>query len=88
MAGLNGSWRVERLSGPIPPGVRKEIAGARGATFVGPIRVPFVVEGLTIRYRGLLQAFADVLEPDGDAFLGRATAFGREYGRFRLSRIS
>jgi ferritin-like metal-binding protein YciE len=30
----------------------------------------------------------DVLEPAGDGFRGRATAFGREYGTFELRRIA
>ena len=32
-------------------GVRKEIAGAKGVTTLGPIRLPFAVEGRSLRYR-------------------------------------
>jgi hypothetical protein len=86
-AALEGSWRVERISGLLPPllPIRKHIAGAAGVTRVGPLRLPFEVEGTTLRYRGPLQAFVDELEPSGDGFVGRATVLGREYGRFRLT---
>jgi hypothetical protein len=53
-------------------------------TRIGPLRLPFDVEGTRLRYRGPLQAFVDELEPSGDGFVGRATVLGREYGRFRL----
>jgi hypothetical protein len=48
------------------------------------VRLPFRVEGTTLRYRPPLQAFVDELQPSGDGFVGRATVFGREYARFRL----
>jgi hypothetical protein len=48
--------------------------------------MPFDVRGLELRYRRPFAAFVDMLEPDGDGFYGRATAFGRQYGRFRLRR--
>jgi hypothetical protein len=85
-AALQGSWRVERISGLLPPllPIRKHIAGAAGVTRIGPLRLAFDVERRTLRYRGPLQAFADELEPSGDGFVGRATVLGREYGRFRL----
>jgi hypothetical protein len=84
-ATLDGSWRVERLSGLLPPlPIRKTIAGSSGVTRVGLVRLPFRVEGTTLRYRPPLQAFVDELQPSGDGFVGRATVFGREYARFRL----
>lgn len=85
-ASLEGSWRVERISGLLPPllPIRKRISDAAGVTRIGPLRIPFRVEGTTLRYRGLLQALVDELEPSGDGFVGRATVLGREYGRFRL----
>ena len=85
-AALQGSWRVERISGLLPPllPIRKHIAAAAGVTRIGPLQLPFDVEGRTLRYRGPLQAFVDELEPSGDGFVGRATVLGREYGRFRL----
>jgi hypothetical protein len=87
MAGLDGSWKVERMGGLLPPlyGVRKEIRGKRGETKIGPLPgVPFDVVGHELRYRGPLRVFVDVLEQDGEGFRGRATFRGREYGRFRL----
>jgi hypothetical protein len=89
VAGLEGEWDVERLGGMLPPlrGVRKRIEGDRGWTAVGPLPgVPFDVRGLELRYRFPFSAFVDVLEPDGAGFRGRGTAFGREYGTFRLRR--
>ena len=91
MTGLDGVWRVERASGLLPPmvGVRKVIAGGRGRTSLGRLPgVPFDVVGLTLRYRPPFRGFVDVLEPEGDGFFGRATYRGREFGTFRLSRIS
>jgi hypothetical protein len=85
-ASLEGSWRVERISGLLPPllPIRKHIAAAAGVTRIGPLRLPFDVEGTRLRYRGPLQAFVDELERSGEGFVGRATVLGREYGRFRL----
>ncbi|MGH3034622.1 MAG: hypothetical protein ACRDON_08710 [Gaiellaceae bacterium] len=90
MTELDGLWKVKRVSGLLPPmvGVRKRISGGRGETLVGPIPIPFRVDGLAIRYRQPLGALVDLLEPDGEGFRGRATAFGREYGRFTLRRLS
>jgi hypothetical protein len=86
LAALQGSWRVERISGLLPPllPIRKDIAATAGVTRIGPLRLPFDVAGRTLRYRGPLQAFVDELEPSGKGFVGRATVLGREYGRFRL----
>jgi hypothetical protein len=82
---LDGSWRVERLSGVLPPlPIRKRIAGDSGVTRIGLMRLPFRVEGTTLHYRPPLQAFVDELQPSGDGFVGRATVLGREYARFRL----
>jgi hypothetical protein len=49
--------------------------------------VPFDVRGLELHYRRPLAALVDVLEPEGNGFLGRATVFGRVYGRFRMRRV-
>jgi hypothetical protein len=87
--GLDGEWKVERVSGWLPPllGVRKRIRGNRGETAIGPLPgVPFDVVGLELRYPG--RAFVDVLEPDGDGYAGRATFRGREFARFRMRRLS
>lgn len=85
-ASLEGVWRVERVSGLLPPlvPIRKRVAAGAGVTRIGPLRLPFRVEGRTLRYRPPLQAFVDELDPSGDGFDGRATVLGREYGRFRL----
>jgi len=86
---LDGVWDVRRVSGVLPPlaGVRKRIDGARGETVVGRGRgLPFEIHGLELRYRRPLSFLVDVLERDGDGYIGRATAFGRTYGRFRLVR--
>ena len=91
MQELDGVWKVRRLGGALPPlvGVTKHIHGDRGETHVGRlVRMPFDVRGLELRYRAPLGMFVDVLEPDGDGFRGRATVFGREYGRFELRRAS
>jgi hypothetical protein len=89
MADLDGTWKVERTSGLLPPllGVRKEISGDRGETKLGRLPgAPFDVLGLQLRYRGPLSGFVDMLEPAGDGYRGRALFLGREYGRFRLVR--
>jgi ferritin-like metal-binding protein YciE len=88
---LEGVWSVQRVSGMLPPmmGVRKRIRGDRGETVVGGLPgIPFTVEGLTLRYKAPLDGFVDHLEPDGEAFSGRATFRGREYGRFTMRRIA
>lgn len=89
MPELEGIWNVERAGGLLPSlgGVRKIIRDGHGETRLGPLPgVPFDVVGRELRYRRPLSAFVDVLEPDGAGFHGRATVFGREYGRFRLRR--
>jgi len=88
--GLDGNWNVQRVSGALPPmhGVRKEIEGARGSTRIralGGVRLPFEVRGLTLRYR-MPPGLVDHLEPEGEGYSGRATLFGRELGRFRMTR--
>ena len=84
---LTGTWNVERTGGMLPPllGVRKRIEGATGVTSLGPVRARFGVVGRELRYRGPLEGFVDVLEPDRDGWNGRALFRGREYGRFRLT---
>jgi ferritin-like metal-binding protein YciE len=88
---LDGVWQVERVSGFLPPmiGVRKRIRGTRGDTRVeGLPGASFTVDGLRLRYHAPFNAVVDVLEPDGDGFRGTATVFGREFGRFRMRRVS
>jgi ferritin-like metal-binding protein YciE len=84
---LEGVWDVERVSGLLPPllGLRKRISGDRGETTVGRLLgVPFDVVGNELHYRGVLNGFVDVIEPDGESFDGRALFRGTEYARFRL----
>jgi hypothetical protein len=85
---LDGRWHVRRTGGLLPPllGVGKTIAGSRGHTTLGPLRVPFLVEDLTLRYEGLLRGLEDRLEPDGPGFKGRSYVYGVELGRFELRR--
>jgi ferritin-like metal-binding protein YciE len=91
MSELDGTWNVLRRSGALPPlvGVRKRIAGANGETIVvGGRGIPFDVRGNELRYRAPFAFLVDVLEPRGNGFHGRATAFGRTYGEFELRRIT
>lgn len=85
---LDGRWNVMRESGLLPPmsRVSKEIEGMSGVTLVGPVKLPFAVEGHSLRYR-FPPGLVDELEPDGDGFRGRALLAGRELGRFRLERV-
>jgi hypothetical protein len=90
LAELDGVWRVERTGGMLPPlfGIRKVIDGARGRTSLGRLPgVRFDVVGLELHYRPPFGAFVDVLEREGGGYRGRATFGGREFGRFRLSRV-
>jgi hypothetical protein len=90
MSELDGVWKVERVGGALPPmtGVRKRIDGDRGVTLAGPVKMRFEVRGLELRYRPPFIGFVDFLEPDGDGYRGRATFLGRQFGSFRLSRVS
>ena len=84
---LDGTWRVRRTGGLLPPlsGVEKRISGNRGETRVrGVAGVPFDVAGLELRYRAPFGGFVDVLTPAGDGFRGRATLLGRTFGHFEL----
>jgi hypothetical protein len=86
---LDGVWIVERVSGALPPmiGVRKQIDGSSGVTVAGPLRMRFDVRGNELRYRAPFVGLVDRLEPEGGGWSGRATWFGREFGRFRLKRV-
>jgi hypothetical protein len=89
VSALDGRWKVERVSGALPPlyGVEKRIAALRGHTRLGPLPLPFDVDGLRLRYRFPLAGLVDELEPEGDlAYRGRALLYGRELGRFRMWR--
>jgi len=87
--GLDGDWEVERTGGFLPPliGVRKHIDGDHGSTSLGPLPgVPFEVVGNELRYRRPFTGFVDVVEPSSEGYRGRALAYGREIGTFRLVR--
>jgi len=90
MSELDGVWKVERVGGALPPmrGVRKRIDGDRGVTLAGPVTMAFEVRGLELRYRRPFVGFVDFLEPDGDAYRGRATFLGRQFGSFRLTKAA
>jgi hypothetical protein len=84
---LNGNWDVHRTGGALPPMrgmVRKQIENGRGWTIAAGVRIPFVVDGLSLRYPfGLV----DELVPTGpDTYDGTAKLFGRAVGTFRLTR--
>jgi ferritin-like metal-binding protein YciE len=87
---LDGVWNVERTGGALPPmaGVRKQIRGVSGRTLAGPVAMPFDVRGLTLRYRPPFVGLVDLLEPEDGGYRGRATLFGREFGQFRLRRVT
>jgi hypothetical protein len=83
---LAGRWRVERVSGFLPPFLRKRIGPEAGWTGLGPMPLaPFRVQGRTLEYA--LWPVRDELSPgkEGEWF-GRGLLFGREFCRFRLVR--
>ena len=84
---LAGHWRVERVSGLVPPrGLRKRIGSTAGSTRVGPIPVAlFRVRGRMLDYAGW--PLRDELAPaENGEWVGRGLLFGREFCRFRLVR--
>jgi hypothetical protein len=86
-SGLEGSWRVERVSGLLPPGgLRKRIGARGGSTRLGPLPLAlFRVRERTLDYLGW--PVRDELRPAGDgSWVGRGLLFGREFCRFRLVR--
>jgi hypothetical protein len=86
---LDGTWRVRRLAGLLPPLVlvRKEITGAHGRTTAGRLSFPFDVHGSELRYRAPLRGLVDAVESDGaDRLRGEARLFGRVLGSFLMIR--
>ena len=90
---LEGDWKVERLSGPLPmPFVWKRIRSGRGTTRVssfGP-RFPFRLEKregyVALIYLGPLSFLVDELRLEADgSWLGRANAAGIRYAWFRMT---
>jgi hypothetical protein len=86
---LDGLWNVQRTGGALPPMrgiVRKRIENGRGRTIALGVGLPFVVEGLTLRYPF---GVVDELTAHGaDAYDGTTRLFGRTVGTFRLTRAS
>jgi hypothetical protein len=80
----SGRWRVERVDGLLPPGLRKRIGRRGGSTSLGPVPLAFFrVRGRTLDYR--LLPVRDELTPAEDGtWLGRGLLLGREFCRFRL----
>ena len=100
MQTLDGSWRVEREAGVLPPfGLSKRIRGKSGWTAVAGVPVAFfrVVEHppatlpgtssprTSLVYRGWPVRDELTRRADG-TWDGRGTMFGREFCRFRLVR--
>jgi ferritin-like metal-binding protein YciE len=88
---LDGAWAVDRVSGALPPlrGCVKRINGNRGTTeFPHLPGMPFEVRGLELHYRPPFAMLVDKLEPQNGGYLGYATMLGREFGRFRLRRLT
>jgi hypothetical protein len=84
---LTGLWRVERVSGLLPPaGLRKRIGPRTGSTQLGPLPLArFHVCGRRLDY--VCWPLRDELRPGADGeWLGRGLLFGREFCRFRLVR--
>jgi hypothetical protein len=85
---LDGVWDVHRTGGALPPMrglVRKRIENGRGWTVALGVRIPFAVDGLSLRYPG--GGLVDELVPDGaDAYSGTTRLLGRTVGTFRLTR--
>lgn len=94
MSELEGRWRVERLSGILPPmmGVSKEIHGERGKTRFGPLlSLPFRVEKrehcMALVYQPPFSMLVDEIEhASEDSWEGWATLGGHGIGRFRMMR--
>ncbi|HSS40907.1 MAG TPA: hypothetical protein VLT58_19235 [Polyangia bacterium] len=82
---LEGSWKVRRVSGLLPPGVSKEIQGDHGRTLLfGRHFGSFRIDGSRFVY--LFWPIVDVLEPPApdQPVVGRGTIFGLTFCRFRL----
>lgn len=92
---LQGDWKVERLSGPLPMTfVWKRIRGSRGETYVLPPSwrtpgLPFELEQrkgyVALIYRPPLSFLVDELRLEADgSWLGRANVVGFQYSWFRM----
>jgi hypothetical protein len=91
---LDGVWRVERISGALPPfGLSKRIFGDGGWTLLGGLPAAY----FRVRVEGVERAKLDYVgwpvtdeltsREDG-TWGGRGLMLGREFCRFRLVRDS
>jgi len=87
---LEGRWRVERLSGPVPPtvAVHKEIHGKRGETRFGQfLALPFRIEQRedcpALVYRRSFSTLVDEgRKQTEDSWLGETTLGGVPWGGY------
>jgi hypothetical protein len=92
MSRIDGTWRVERVSGALPPGLlRKRIFGDHGWTLAGEVPLGYFevkrdnADSVTLDYR--VMPVRDELEAREDGgWDGRGLLLGREICRFRLVR--
>ena len=90
---LDGEWKVQRLSGPVPmPGVYKAARGGRGTTWARWSPFPALAFHLEQRegsvmliYDSPLSFLEDELRlGDDGSWLGRARVAGVQYAWFRM----
>ena len=92
MADLDGSWRIERESGVLPPfGLSKRIFGGSGWTLLGGLPAGHFSVRKDDSGRTVLDYVGwpvkDELTPREDgSWAGRGLLLGREFCRFRLVR--
>lgn len=91
---LDGDWKVERLSGPVPmPGVYKAVRNGRGRTWARwspfpdlPFRLEQRKDHVLLIYGSPFSGLRDELRREADgSWLGRATVAGRRYAWFRMA---
>lgn len=91
---LEGEWRVERLSGLLPPmvGIWKRFSGESGETRFGALlvwrfRIERRAEHIALVYRSPFSKLVDELWAETeDSWLGRTMLGGFKLGRFRMTR--
>ena len=81
---LSGYWRVERVSGLLPPFLRKQIGRDAGWTKFGPMPLArFRVRGRALDY-DFLPLRDELALDDRGQWIGRGLLFNREFCRFLL----
>ena len=78
---MDGDWTLDRTRGL----VRKHIEGDKGWTIVAGVRVPFRLEGKSLRYP--FPVVDELIEDGPDAYSGIAKVLGIPVLRFRMSRM-